>query len=166
MLRRPNGKRRATDALEQFDSVAKSLGLHPFLMLGTCLGMVRDGGFIEWDSDIDVGVISSFELKSLTDSDYQRLAKKLLEHGFKPTYWGHIVSGEAYQRTPNQHWWKNGFMVDVHFHFGSVARFLQRFDQVVYNSRTYNVPHPVGEYLEAWYGHDWRVPWDTRHPKK
>ena len=39
--------------------------------------------------------------------------------------------------------------------------FVETFDTVVYNNRTYNLPHPIEKYLEYKYG-DWRAPKDWR----
>jgi hypothetical protein len=44
-------------------AACNELGLKPFLAFGTLLGHIREGGFIEHDSDIDLG---------LMDADYQQ----------------------------------------------------------------------------------------------
>ena len=133
-------KERADKVLEEWDDICRELKITHFLMEGTCLGMVRDNGYIEGDNDIDVGVLCTY-------GKLKRLTKKLSEHGFEV--------GRKLKET--QHFHKYGVLLDVRFSFGSHKRFLVPFDKTYHNSRLYNVPHPVEEYLKARYG-NWRTP--------
>jgi len=133
-------KERADKVLEEWDDICRELKITHFLMEGTCLGMVRDNGYIEGDNDIDVGVLCTY-------GKLKRLTKKLSEHGFEV--------GRKLKET--QHFHKYGVLLDVRFSFGSHKRFLVPFDKTYHNSRFYNVPHPVEEYLKARYG-NWRTP--------
>lgn len=136
-----NAKEEADKILEEFDDIAKSLNIRHFLFFGTCLGMVRDKGYIKGDNDIDVGVLCSKE-------DFSRLEKRLLENGFI----------EAEEFPCNQHFRKNNIQIDIWYRLGSEDKeFLKSFDKVTYNGRTYNIPHPVEDYLKYRYG-NWRVP--------
>lgn len=44
-------------ALKDAREILNKFNCHYFLDSGTLLGAVRDGGFIEWDNDIDLGVV-------------------------------------------------------------------------------------------------------------
>ncbi len=45
------------DFLRAFAAESEKLGLRPFLLWGTLLGCVREGGFIEHDYDLDYGIL-------------------------------------------------------------------------------------------------------------
>ena len=45
------------ELLQKLVSVCKENGLHPFLIYGSLLGCVRDGGFIPGDDDIDIALM-------------------------------------------------------------------------------------------------------------
>lgn len=124
----------ADRGLEAWDDACNSLNITHFLVLGTCLGIYRDGGYIKGDHDIDVGVLCS-------DSDVSKLTEKLVEKGFV--------------KLPG------GILFDVLYKFHpSEDKFLKSFDAVAYKGRTYEIPQPVDEYLKLHYGYygDWREP--------
>jgi len=117
-------------------NIAEDLKIQTFLLYGTCLGFVRDGGYIEGDNDIDIGVLEGLDV--LTE--------------------GLIINGFVNKRTlgtATRHFFKDGILLDVWFGFFS-RDFLQSFDKVEYKGRFFNVPHPVEEFLSASYG-NWRI---------
>lgn len=126
----------ADKLLTEYWAIASDLRIQTFLYYGTCLGFVRDGGYIEGDNDIDIGILGGLPL----------LGPNLVKSGFI-----HIVTVEK-----NSHFLKYGILLDIYFSF-SCHKFLQSFDQVVYKGRSYKVPHPVDEYLKSLYG-DWKTP--------
>jgi len=139
-------KEKARKVLLEFGDIADGLGVPWFLYLGTCLGFVRDGSFIEYDDDIDLGVLCD-------KGTLARLFGELVRKGF--------VKGDAYLNPgneKNQHFFKDGILVDVFFTFRDDTReFLTSFDEVHYNGRRFRVPHPVNDYLTSEFG-DWRTP--------
>lgn len=138
-------KENADKALDEFISIVNSLNVTSFLLSGTCLGFIRDKGYIENDNDIDIGVISK-KKKFCVKEDKAKLNILLMKKGFKVgSYWNFHV-----------HWWKYYILLDVHYFKKEAIPFLNSFDNVQYNGQTYNVPHPVNEYLKSCYG-NWRI---------
>lgn len=56
------------ESLEAIDGACEQLGVTYFLVGGSMLGAVRDGGFIPWDDDTDVGMLRK---------DYQAFCKQV-----------------------------------------------------------------------------------------
>lgn len=125
----------ADKLLNEYWNIAEALEIKTFLYLGTCLGFVRDGGYIIADNDIDIGILGGIG----------KLTAKLIENGFVKKAIG----------PTNMHFLKYGILLDIYFGFPD-QRFFQSFDKVTYKGKTYNVPHPVEEYLKARYG-DWKT---------
>lgn len=119
----------ADAVLMEFVEIVKKLNLTFHLEYGVCLGFVRDGGYIEYDNDIDIVVHAN-------DAEWMKLINTLGKHGFSGD--SHIV--------------KNKIMLDV----GRTEK-AQQFDSVTYEGVKFNVPHPVEEYLEQTYGEDWKT---------
>jgi len=128
----------ADKTLNEYWDIAKSLKIKTFLAYGTCLGFVRDGGYIEYDNDIDVGILG----------EIGKLEIKLIENGFARK-----------KRWPpfNHHFPKYDILLDIHAAFPeSHWKYFKSFDKMTYKGRIYNVPHPVEGYLETLYG-NWKV---------
>jgi len=136
----------ADKLLNEYLEIADSLGIQTFLLFGTCLGFVRDGGYIEGDNDIDIGIFGNFG----------KLKIELIKNGF--------VWKRAWRT--NTHFLKKNILFDVFssFHYQRLfpsREFFQSFDKIIYKNKKYNVPHPVKKYLKETYG-DWRT---IRHRK-
>ena len=133
----------ADKVLDEFVAVAESLRIKYFLYLGTCLGFIRDGGYIKGDNDIDVAVIcNSQELEKL----FEVLTRG---HGFK--------LGE--RRGANCHFHKDGILLDVWFKSGDkIKPFLESPQIFLYKDKKYNIPNPVEGFLRLHYGSNWRIP--------
>lgn len=125
----------ANKLLNEYWDIAERLKIKTFLLYGSCLGFVRDGGYIDGDNDIDVGILGGLD----------KLTEELITAGYTPKR----IYGN------NCHFLKYGILLDIWFKFGDM-NFLQSFDKVNYKNRDYNVPHPVGKYLSSRYG-DWKT---------
>ena len=132
----------ADKVLNEYCDVVESMGNKAFLYYGTCLGIVRDGGYIIGDTDIDVGFLGRHA---------EEFAARMEKAGFEK------------KRRLKGHWHflKYGILIDVYYNFRDM-KFLQPLGKIKYNGRLYGVPHPVEKYLEARYG-DWKT---KRHRKE
>jgi len=55
----------ADNLLKDWDEICTTLNIPHFLLFGTCLGFHREQGYIEWDPDLDVGVLCDTQRLSL-----------------------------------------------------------------------------------------------------
>ena len=84
----------AVALLREAKEVFDELGGVFFLRQGTCLGAVRDGAFIPWDDDIDLG--SSYGMHGLTKRSAASVAEAFRARGFhveEATYSGETWLG-------------------------------------------------------------------------
>jgi len=164
---------KAKEALDEAVGVLKELGQVYFIDQGTLLGAVRDGRFIEWDNDIDLGLF----LKRYDAAD---LCGVLNKRGFK-TVWFLSYGG---RKSPQLAMDWGGVRVDFHcyerdeakdeiWHYAYVplltvaknvfpGRLFESFEAVKLGGVEYPAPSPVSEYLRLRYG-AWEVPkrgWD------
>jgi len=142
-------------------------GLAPFLNGGTALGCVREGDFIAFDKDIDVGVLPGTAPETVIDAVAGHPALKFLYHDTHDDQVLRVrlasdegIGGDVflYQEGGDGEWWcgvQRGPLAikwrDTRFGLVSTP-FLGR--QVL-------VPDPVERYLVENYG-DWRAP-DPHH---
>jgi len=135
-----NAKETADKLLEDWHDVCVALNIPHFLLFGTCLGFVRDQGYIKGDTDLDVGVLcDSQQLKLLTEA---LAAKEIVDSG-------RLIYNINYVR---------GVMLDVWWNFRELhLKYLEKLDTILYEGIEYNVPSPVEDYLEFVYD-DWRTP--------
>lgn len=131
----------ADRVLNSYWDIAERLGVQTFLLYGTCLGFVRESGYLEDDNDIDVGILGNLD----------RLTEAMILKGF---------INRRTLKGGTRHFTRENILFDVWFVFYSY-KFLQSFDRVEYKGRFFNVPHPVEEFLVAIYGN-----WKTRIPGK
>ena len=128
----------ADNILDEVFRITGELKIRTFLMIGLCLGFVRDGGYIEGDNDLDIGVICN-------EGEEDRLISLLKENGFS--------QGESYRHN-NTHYHKNKVLVDIYFL--EAKGFYSNFDSVQYKGKSYAVPSPIEEYLSTCYS-NWKV---------
>ncbi|TET25253.1 MAG: hypothetical protein E3J73_06630 [Candidatus Bathyarchaeum sp.] len=156
-------KEKADAVLRLLKSTVEGCSFNLVLLRGTCLGLYRDVAFIEKDNDIDIGILSDH--KECTPEEKRFVKEKLLKAGFK--------CPNPVDLAGQEHWWAHNadILICIRWTFEypdiptfSQLRFLHRFDYVIYNNEIYNIPHPIGDYLEYFYppslygGADWRTP--------
>ena len=130
----------------------------PFLVSGTLLGLIREGGFISWDKDIDVGIMCA-------NKDADAIELKLRKNG---NFYVRKVDLTA-ARIRLVH--TNGTMVDVFPHYpdprkkiiwhdGSATRWWNspfELKQAEFIGEKVMIPSDPELYLDENYG-DWRTP--------
>ena len=126
--------------LDEFFQIATQLKIRACLAYGLCLGLVRDGAYIEGDNDLDVVVIGNGE-------ERVRLTSTLEKNGF--------TQGRSFSPPYNNtHFHKDRILVDIYFR--KLKRFYFNFDSVQYEGKTYPTPGPIKEYLTACYT-NWKI---------
>ncbi len=131
----------------EYQDICDELGIKSCLLIGTCLGLYRDGTYCAGDFDIDVAVFCSKE-------KIVELFAKLRENGFEQKEFWQNQGWEL-----NQHFWKYDVLLDVHVQIlKDEERFFENTRTLVYKDRVFNIPHPVEEYLVLQYGEDWTTP--------
>jgi len=129
----------ADNILNEVFLITKQLGIKTFLIFGTCLGFVRDGGYIQGDLDVDLGVICEWTKRDA------------LTNAFKIN--GFILT-RSKPKNRHLHYRKNNAGIDIWFR--KSGKFYSSFESVDYKGRKYPIPHPVEEYLSACYS-NWKI---------
>ena len=129
----------ADNILDEFFQITEQLKIKTCLLWGTCLGFIRDGGYIEGDNDLDVGVICDGEKREI-------LITSLEKNGF--------FQGNPYLPENSIPFFKNKVFVDVFFL--EAKGFYSSFDSVQYKGKIYPIPHPIKGFLSACYS-NWKV---------
>ncbi|MEO7218464.1 MAG: NTP transferase domain-containing protein [Gemmatimonadaceae bacterium] len=147
-------------------SEARTLGFEPFLLWGTLLGCIRDGGFITGDHDIDLGVMA-------TDADrLPELRDRMKRFGFgvrienddklslvHPEH-PHLYIDIDVVRPQRDGWAITMRDVDLlrlfHYHFQAPVFADTKRAQFAHRLKV-RVPADPDGFLAAVYG-DWRVP--------
>jgi phosphorylcholine metabolism protein LicD len=164
---KPLNKPIAIEVLKEFKEIMDECGVEFCLIYGTCLGAIRDGGFVKGDTDIDTGVRHEDLIYKIP-----MLRQKFFEHGFEV-----VTFSFPYDEPRAMNVLKYDVLIDIrNFEKNGDLRFLQRinhdrfdianlypaecfdtFDEIEFYGMKYNVPHDVERYLEVNYG-DWRTP--------
>ncbi|MDD5540162.1 MAG: hypothetical protein PHG61_05665 [Candidatus Marinimicrobia bacterium] len=130
--------------LDEFFAVAKELKIKACVAFGLCLGLYRNGGYIEDDNDLDVVVIAPERDKILTDA--------LIKHGFGV---GAFHPGLAC----NTHFYKNKILLDIFWRQTGIYFDPKKYDMISYKGKKYPAPHPIEKFLSECYA-DWKTPSD------
>jgi hypothetical protein len=155
----------AERTLVEVRRVLDSCGVPFFLILGTCLGVVRDGRLIGFDTDVDIGCL----IEDIRN-EAERVVVEFAAAGFE----AHIVSNPlTFPRAVVVK--RDGIKVDIAGflkHDGErycpssfldyclvyPAALVEETETVDYLGCTWRVPSPVQEYLARHYGPGWVNP--------
>ena len=160
-------------ALLHLDDLCSAIGQEYFLVSGTFLGVVRDGGFIGHDSDIDVGVFENKLLEKFLPTliESKEFSVVRIDHPCVRKVDGegvqyHFMEKPAVIKLVH----KTGIAIDIFVHFydgnlvwhgSSIHRWdNKRFDLIDYEflGRVFKGAGNYDLYLRENYGEDWREP--------
>ncbi len=147
--------------LKEAKQILDQLGLAFFLRHGTCLGAVRDGAFIEWDDDLDIG--SVIGLHGLTEKRVHEAAEVFKEHDFD----AEVIDSELHlsvdlKKFGTQMDWTCYRVIDDSIYQWPVikipASLHEDLKEIDFLGEKFHVPNPPEEYLRLKYGPDWMTP--------
>lgn len=163
------------DILKRTKRALSRLEIPMFLSSGTCLGYFREGNFIDYDYDVDVGIWETDYNPTIVD-EMQREGLELYR------VWGDKDSGMELSfrlaSSPIKSWAK----IDIFLHYRDSTSYgkpvvwwssyapgpdgkklkyrVSEFSLGLANflGEEFLVPYPTQKYIEEHYGKDWRVP--------
>ncbi len=152
--------------------VFNKYGVGFWLSHGTALGVKRDGDFIEWDDDADIGI----DFSDRDTAAYRKILKALEKRGFyippcdksKPIdkdnapYYdfvaikdGEKIEGWFFEK-------KGDFYIYDEPRCGNIlkhpAKFYDKMGSIFFKGIEFNTPAKLDEWLVLMYGEDWKTP--------
>ncbi len=166
--------RRPAPVLEEGCKILENIGVDYFLICGVALGFHRSDDFIPYDSDIDIGI----RLDASKPSECIRV-KNAVWDAFMKEYYNPLrvtFYGDE-QEFPMQMVFTNERRVpfDMFFFYDNIEpdfvthysdqgiirckkEHIDNIKKVKYKHGTYPIPTPTDEFLEFYYGPNWKVP--------
>lgn len=159
-------KNRAKENIQDISNVLENLKIKWWLEAGTCLGAVRENGFIDHDTDTDIGIIID------NSADVWYIARDLIKKGFSLIHdfgtiengyefsfrrWGIKTDFFLFYEDKNILWhsaWKNGKQLFFEFN----KKIFSNLKEVKFLGIKAFIPNPPEEYLVARYGKEWKIP--------
>lgn len=151
----------AETLLKEVKQIMDRLNMTFFLRHGTCLGAVRDGAFIVWDDDIDIG--SVIGLHGLTADKVREAAIEFRKYGFA----GKVTDGELHmsidlKKSGVQIDWTCYKIINSNIYQWPVleipASLHENLKEINFLGTQFMVPNPPEKYFRLKYGADWMTP--------
>jgi len=148
-------KKVAKNNLLLFREIFYKNGLEFFLLYGTLLGAIREKNFIEYDSDIDVGIFERDKDKLL------KIIPILLDNGFKlirtkkPDDLVTFMKDDEYidigifREEDEFYKYQNNYIK---------KELLEEFIYIDFLAQKFLVPKNYEKLLVSWYGKNWNIP--------
>ncbi len=151
----------AESLLLEAKQIMDEQGVVFFLRQGTCLGAVRDGAFIPWDDDLDIGSIHG--LHGFRRESVEPVAAAFRNHGFhvRISTAGRDTWLGLMKQNIRIDWFCYTVRRESIVHFPGVAipiRLFKELKEIDFLGEKFLVPNPPEEYLRFKYGPNWMTP--------
>ncbi len=158
----------ATVVLKEVKQIFDNLGVVFFLRQGTCLGAIRDHGFIPWDDDLDLG--SVIGLHGFSEKSVDRVVAAFRENGFfaRVEHHDQYIYVSMIKSAVRTDWMCYPIIDDSIFHYPGIripVRLLTNLKEIEFVEEKFYVPNPPDEYLRLKYGKEWTIPKKTGFEK-
>jgi len=142
--------------MRDFKRIMDANGIKFFLIFGTLLGAVRDGDYIDWDSDVDTGCYYE---------DYDKI--KALDQKFRDV--GFTVPSKEVIPPMDGYYIRDSEKIEIWFfrnedkeyvydkNIRYPVKFLDKLDTIQFSGDEYYTPSFREEFLDVTYG-DWKTP--------
>jgi len=147
--------------LKEAKQILNQMGIVFLLGSGSCLGAIRDGGFIQWDDDIDL--VSVVGYNNSTDDSADIVAEAFRKKGY---FVGGIDGNHSKTRMTVKDDVRLSIeflrITDDHLYIYPGVRFPSSMftepKEIDFMGEKFLVPNPPEEYLRIKYGEKWMIP--------
>jgi len=157
----PINKITAERLMNEVKQIMDNLGVAFFLRQGTCLGAIRDEGFMPWDDDVDLGSIIG--LNGLTESVIETVASAFQDNGFfmEIERNSHYINLAMMKSSIRIDWTAYRIIDESIVHYPAIwipIRLFTSLKEIDFIGAKFLVPNPPEEYLSLKYGPEWMTP--------